>query len=263
MKIIVLVKQVPETSEVEIDPVKGTLKREGVLSKTNPYDLHALEAALRLKDEVGGEVTVLSMGPPQAEAVIREAYSMGADSGVLLSDRAFAGADTLATSFTLSRAIQKIGFDLVIAGMQSTDGDTAQVGPGVAEILDIPHVSYVREIQKATPEALTVTCDHGDYFLTVEVRLPCLLTVSRDINQPRLPSYRKKKLTKDKPVQVWGRKDLTSYDSAEEYFGLDGSPTRVERIFAPERKRVREIWEGTPGDLAGRLYHFLKEAREI
>lgn len=261
MNIIVLMKQVPETSEVEIDPVKGTLKREGVLSKTNPYDLHALEAALKLKEKAGGKVTVISMGPPQAQDVIREAYSMGADDGILLSDRRFAGADTLATSFTLSQAIRKIGFDLVIAGTQSTDGDTAQVGPEVAEFLDIPHVSYVREINRVSNDGLLVTSDLGEFFLTVHVKLPCLITVSRELNQPRLPSYRKRKETREKPVTVWGVKDLPA--TGEVYYGLEGSPTRVEKIFLPERKRVRKIWEGPSQELSEKFYSVLKEMRRL
>ncbi|HHY44258.1 MAG TPA: electron transfer flavoprotein subunit beta/FixA family protein [Firmicutes bacterium] len=271
MNIVVLMKQVPGTSSVGVDPTRGTLRREGVPAQTNPYDLHALEAALALKEQVGGTVTVVSMGPPQAEAVIREAYWMGADHGILLTDRVFAGADTLATAFTLSQALKTLEFDLIIAGMQSTDGDTAQVGPGVAEFLDIPHVSYVREIKGvAGPEVgagtyplpegaarLTVTADLGDTLLIQDVCLPALITVTKDLNQPRLPSFKLRKAVADKPVSVMRAEDLPA--SPKPYYGLAGSATRVEKIFPPERTVVREIWEGEPDELASRLAVLLRE----
>lgn len=258
-----LVKQVPGTSNVGIDPERGTLRREGVAAKTNPYDLHALEAALDLRDRMNASgspsaVTVVSMGPPQAEAVVRESYWMGADDGVLLTDRAFAGADTLATAFTLSQAIRKIGFDLIIAGMQSTDGDTAQVGPGVAEFLGIPHVSYVRAVDGVSPDGLTVTADLGERWLTQEVAFPCLVTVTRDLNQPRLPSFRRRKDTAGKPVSLVKADDLPP--SGERHLGLAGSPTRVERIFPPKRERVQEMWEGDPKEIAARLAALIGEA---
>jgi electron transfer flavoprotein beta subunit len=255
-------KQVPGTSTVAIDPERGTLRREGVAAKTNPYDLHALEAALDVRDRLadGSTVSVISMGPPQAEAVIRESYWMGADGGALMTDRAFAGADTLATAFALSQAIKKQGFDLIIAGMQSTDGDTAQVGPGVAEFLGIPHVSYVRSIGSATAGSIEVTADLGDRYLSQEVTLPCLITVTKDLNQPRLPSFRKRKETADNPVELVKAADLPP--SEEQHLGLAGSPTRVEKIFPPKRERVREMWEGTASELAGRLAALLKEVLE-
>lgn len=279
MNIVVLMKQVPGTSTVGVDPKSGTLRREGVPAKTNPYDLHALEAALALKERLGGTVTVLSMGPPQAEAVIREAYSMGADRGILLTDRAFAGADTLATAFTLSQALKTMEFDLIIAGMQSTDGDTAQVGPGVAEFLDIPHVSYVKEIHGSSglhacygsvsgeetglpvggdgSAKIKVTADLGDVLVTQEVSLPALITVTKDTNQPRLPSFRLRKAVSDRPVEIMRAGDMPT--SSETYYGLAGSATRVERIFPPERTVVREIWEGEPRELAARLAAVLRE----
>lgn len=250
--------------------MRGTLKREGVLSKVNPYDLFALEEALRIKEKVGGKVTVLSMGPPQAETVIREGLWMGADDGYLLSDRAFAGADTLATSFTLSQALKKIGFDLIIAGMQSTDGDTAQVGPGVAEFLDIPHVSYVREIKEINLDpagdprvsgTLTVVSDLGDYLSTCIVKLPCLITVFKEINQPRLPSFKRRKETRDVKVKVLGVDALPR--TGPVFYGLDGSPTRVEKIFSPTRQRIQEVWQGDPQSMAAKLYSKLKEMRRL
>jgi electron transfer flavoprotein beta subunit len=283
MRILVLVKQVPGTSDVSIDPETGTLRREGVPVKTNPYDLHALEAALQLRDRLqavarggapaapeddgpagesaltpdGATVTVVSMGPPQAEAVIRESYWMGADDGVLLTDRAFAGADTLATAFALSQAARRIGFDLIIAGMQSTDGDTAQVGPGVAEFLGIPHTSYVSAIGRVSPLSIEVTADLGDRHLTQEISFPCLITVTGDLNQPRLPSFRARKETAGRTVDVMGPGDLPPSD--EQHYGLNGSPTRVTRVFPPKRERVREMWEGPADELAGHLAALLKE----
>ncbi len=255
-------KQVPGTTNVAIDPERGTLRREGVAAKTNPYDLHALEAALDIRDKLsdGSTVSVISMGPPQAEAVIRESYWMGADGGALMTDRAFAGADTLATAFALSQAVKKQGFDLIVAGMQSTDGDTAQVGPGVAEFLGIPHVSYVRSVESCSPGSIEVTADLGDRYLTQQVKLPCLITVTRDVNQPRLPSFRRRKETAGKTVEIVKAVDLPP--SEEQHLGLAGSPTRVEKIFPPTRERVREMWEGTSGELAGRLAAFLKEVLE-
>lgn len=259
VKIVVLLKQVPGTASVGIDPEKGTLKREGVISQTNPYDLHALEAALKIKEQLDGQVCVLSMGPPQAEAAIRESFWMGADEGYLLTDRLFAGADTLATSFTLSQCAKMIGFDLIVAGMQSTDGDTAQVGPGVAEFLDIPHISYVKYIFRVDENRITVGADMGHGVLTQEMDLPCLITVSRDLNQPRLPSFKKKKETKNREIRIIKASDLPQCD--ETYYGLSGSPTRVEKIFPPVREQVKETWKGSPGQLAQRLYSLFKEMR--
>lgn len=262
MDIIVCIKQVPETNEVEIDPEKGILKREGVDSKLNPFDLHALEAALSLKEQYGGKVTVVSMGPPQAQAVIYEALAMGADDGVLLSDRRFAGADTLATSYTLSRAIRRLRpFDLVICGMQTTDGDTAQVGPGIAEFLGIPHVSYVLKVHKATESGLEIEMDMTDARERLVVRLPCLLTIAKEANRPRLPSLRRRLATREREIPVWGADDLKGGEV--DYFGLDGSPTQVEKVFPPEEETEHEIWDGDPDRLAGKLYDKLQELRLI
>jgi electron transfer flavoprotein beta subunit len=258
LNVVVLVKQVPGTSAVGIDPERGTLKREGVPAKTNPYDLHALEAALTLKEHLGGRVTVVSMGPPQAESVIQEAYWMGADAGFLLTDRAFAGADTLATAFALSQVLRTLEYDLIIAGMQSTDGDTAQVGPGVAEFLGIPHVSYVSAFEEASDRSITVTADLGDRLLTQSVSLPCLVTVTQAVNQPRLPSLRKKKEVGGRPVLLKKAIDLPPAERT--YYGLAGSATRVEKIFPPKREETREVWDGEPRELALRLARLLEEA---
>ncbi|MGI6038530.1 MAG: electron transfer flavoprotein subunit beta/FixA family protein, partial [Limnochordia bacterium] len=192
MEIIVCIKQVPDVQEVAIDPETGVLQRAGVEAKMNPYDLYALEAALRLKERVGGRVRTITMGPPQAEAVIRESFMMGADAGVLLTDPKFAGADTLATAFTLSQGIQKMGpFDLILCGMQTTDGDTGQVGPGIAEFLHIPHVAYVGMIDPLGEGRIGLESDMGDWIGRLETRCPCLLTVTKGVGEPRLPSFRR------------------------------------------------------------------------
>jgi len=260
--IVVCIKQVPDSTQVEIDEEKGILKREGVDSKLNVYDAHALEAAVRLKEQTGGAVSVISMGPPQAEAVIREAFTLGADSGYLLSDRAFAGADTLATSYTLSEGIRKIGeFDLILCGMQTTDGDTAQVGPGIAELLQIPHASYVKRIGEISDGKLAIDIDMHESIEKVRIAMPCLLTLTREANQPRLPSLRSKLATQDREITIWDSQSLE--DANPEYFGLDGSPTRVERIFPPSSEVEKEIWQDEPEVLAGRMYGKLKELKFV
>lgn len=262
---VVCIKQVPETSEVEIDPVKGTLKREGVDSKMNPFDLHALEAAVEWRERTGGTVTVVSMGPPQAAAVIKEAYALGADRGVLLSDRRFAGADTLATGYTLSRALLRLQADIVICGMQTIDGDTAQVGPALAEFLGLPQVAYVRRILSLAEGRLVAEMDMGDAVERIEVSLPCVLTVTRDLNRPRLPSYRQRVATSDRAVEVWTAADLAAVcaDGDSAAFGLDGSPTQVERIFSPEPNNAHEVWSGSGPELAQRMHAKLKELKQI
>ena len=203
MKIMVCIKQVPGTSKVEVDEKTGVLKRDGVDSKMNPYDLYALETALRIKEKKGGHIKVISMGPPQAKAVIKEAYSMGADEGTLVSDRKFAGADVLATSYTLSQGVKKCGdFDIILCGKQTTDGDTAQVGPEMAEYLGIPHVANVRRILDVNDDFIKVEMDMPNTIEVLEVKYPCLLTVDKDIFQPRLPSYKKKLETDEREINV-------------------------------------------------------------
>lgn len=262
MHYIVCIKQVPEGTEVEIDEEKGVLKREGVESKLNVYDAYALEAAVALKEKYGGTVTVLSMGPMQAKAVIYEAFTLGADEGYLLSDRAFAGADTLATSYVLSEAIRNLPpADLIFAGMQTSDGDTAQVGPGIGELLELPHVSYVSKIHDLKDNYVRVDADMGDGMEELRIELPCLLTFTKEVNQPRLPSYRLKKATQEKEIHVWNSQALAG--AKQEYFGLGGSPTQVERIFPPPKGDERELWEGSSGDLGQRFYEKLKELKYL
>jgi electron transfer flavoprotein beta subunit len=262
MRIIVGIKQVPGTTKVEIDPETGVLKRDGVESKMNPYDLYALETALRIKEQLGGTVAVVSMGPPQAAAVIREAYLMGADDGVLLSDRKFAGSDVLATAYTIAQGIRAMGeFDLIICGKQTTDGDTAQVGPAVAEFLNIPHVAWVSAITAITTERIVVEQDLAESYEKVAMIYPCLITVEKGIVQPRLPSYRRKLATADRLVRVMGLPDLS--DSNALRYGLDGSATSVERIFPPETHQDQVIWDGAPTEIAAQIWQTLRAGKFV
>lgn len=255
MKIIVCVKQVPDVTEVRIDPKTNTLIREGVPSIMNPYDLHAVEAGLQIRDKVGGKVTVVTMGPPQAEEVLREAISMGVDDAVLLTDRRFAGADTWATAYTLAKAAEKIGFDLIICGKQAIDGDTAQVGPEMAEFLDIPHVSYVRRIESITPEELIVERLMDDCYEKIALSLPALITVVKELNTPRPPSIRGKMAAKKAQIPRWSLEDIRA---EEENVGLKGSPTMVKNIFAPPPRGERRILEGTPEEQVETLVRELR-----
>ena len=262
MRILVCIKQVPDTTKVEVDEETGVLKRDGVESKMNSYDLYALEVSLRIREKLGGSITAVTMGPPQAQSIIREAYMMGADEGYIFSDRRFAGADVLATSYTLSQGIRAIGgSDIIICGKQTTDGDTAQVGPAIAEYLGIPHVAWVKEIVNVTEKSITVAQDMADSVEIVELAYPCLITVEKDIVQPRLPSFRKKLMTSDRAVVQLSLDDFADKD--ENKYGLSGSPTRVERIFPPEVNTQRVIWEGTPGDLTRNIYDSLIEMKFI
>ena len=260
MNILVCIKQVPGTNKVEMDEKTGVLKRDGVSSKMNPYDLYAIETALWIKEKTGGTVTAVTMGPPQAQAVIREAYMMGADDGYVFSDRKFAGADVLATSYTLSMGIRAIGeFDLIICGKQTTDGDTGQVGPALAEYLGIPHVIWVKLIEKVNEKSVVVEQDMVDSTAVVEISYPCLITVEKDIMQPRLPSYRKKLETKDRPIKMMTFEDFD--DSNENNYDLSGSPTKVERIFPPDSNIKRVLLEGTNHELVGNIYNILLTAK--
>lgn len=262
MDILVCIKQVPGTSKVEVDPVTGVLKRDGVDSKMNPYDLYALETAVKIKESKGGTIKVISMGPPQAMEVIKEAYTIGADEGMLVSDRKFAGADVLATSYTLSQGVRKMGnVDLIICGKQTTDGDTAQVGPEMAEYLSIPHVANVRKIIELKEKSIVVEMDMPDTIEVAEVNYPCLITVEKGIFQPRLPSYKKKVETKDRQIGMISLKDFE--DQNEKRYGLNGSPTQVERIFPPAVNNDREMWTGEPNELKVKLMEKLKSLKFV
>lgn len=262
MDIVVCIKQVPGTSKVEVDPVTGVLKRDGIDTKMNPYDLYALETALRLKEKTNGTIKVVSMGPPQATEVIKEAFSMGADGGTLISDRKFAGADVLATSYTISQGIKSLGkFDLIICGKQTTDGDTAQVGSEVAEYLSIPHVANVKSILSVNDSELSCEMDLPEALQEVDIKFPCLITVDKDIFQPRLPSYRKKLATKGREINIISLKDFSDKD--EKKYGLNGSPTQVERIFPPESKSHHEMIQGTSDEITTKMVSKLKELKFV
>lgn len=243
MKIIVCVKQVPDAKDVKLDPVTNTLAREGVQSIMNPYDQHALEEAVRLKEVHGGEVIVITMGPPQAEEVLRQAISCGADRGVLISDRAFAGADTWATSYTLEKAVKQLGnADLILCGKQAIDGDTAQVGPGLAMRLDIPFVTCVQKVVEVNEKGLVIERMMDDGYDVIDVPFPVLLTVVKDINEPRVPSLKGKMKSKKAVIPTLSAADIEADPSC---IGLPGSPTQVANVFPPQARGERSILTGT------------------
>jgi len=251
MKIFVCVKQVPDAKDVRLDPKTNTLAREGVQSIMNPYDRHALEAAVRLKEEHGGTVTVISMGPPQAEATLREAVSCGADEMALVSDRAFAGADTWATTYTLSMAIKKLGgADLIICGKQAIDGDTAQVGPGLAERMEMPYLTCVRKVVSLQDKVLRLERMMDDGYDVVEVELPALLTVVKEINEPRIPSLKGKMKAKKQELVMLSAADI---GANPDLLGLKGSPTQVVKVFAPEMRGERCMLEGSVDEQVAEL----------
>ncbi len=243
MKIIVCVKQVPDANDVRLDPETNTLAREGVQSIMNPYDQHALEEAVRLKENSGGEVVVLTMGPPQAEDVLRQAISCGADQAVLVSDRAFAGADTWATAYTLEHAVKKIGgFDLILCGKQAIDGDTAQVGPGLATRLDIPYLTCIQKVREVTETGLVVERMMDDGFDVLALDFPALLTVVKNINEPRVPSLKGKMKARKAEILTFGSVDIGADPAC---IGLPGSPTKVVDVFPPEPRGQRAVLTGT------------------
>jgi len=238
---IVPIKYVPDIEKVKFDTKTGRIDRSSAPGETNPFDLNALETAVQIKEKLGGTITVISMGPPQAEFCLRDAISRGADRAILLSDVKFAGADTLATSYTLACAIKKIGyFDLIICGEKTVDGDTGQVGPELAEHLGIPHVAYVSELRKVSRNKIVVVCDMEDAYYLVEVKLPALITVTKDINTPRLPSLKAKLRARKAKIEVWNAKDLSEIGNLSR-FGVSGSPTSVCRVVLPKisKKRCR------------------------
>ncbi|HPO80566.1 MAG TPA: electron transfer flavoprotein subunit beta/FixA family protein [Bacillota bacterium] len=242
MNVVVLIKQVPETTDVKIDRKTNTLVREGVSSIVNPFDMYALEQALRIRDQHGGKVTCISMGPPQAEAALRETLALGADEAILLSDQAFRGSDTLATSYTLAKAISKLSeFDIVICGKQAIDGDTAQVGPGVAEHLDIPHITYVSKVEEISDGHIRVRRMSEESYDVIMSPLPVLITVLKEIGEPRMPSIKGTLRARKARITVWTASDLEVDD---EMVGLSGSPTQVVEIFSPEIRPGGEIIEG-------------------
>ncbi len=235
LKIVVPIKQVPETSNVKMDPVTGTVIRAGVETVVNPLDLYAVETALRLKQQYGGTVTVLTMGPSQAVKALKDVIAMGCDEAVLVSDRKFSGSDTWATSYTLAQAIRKTGaFDLVIAGERATDGDTAQVGPGIASWLDLPVATYVARLGGIEGGRITVERLVEDGYQILSLPLPALLTVVKEIASPRLPTLRGKKYAKQLAIPVYGTENM---ELDPTFIGLRGSPTKVVKIDTPKVTR--------------------------
>lgn len=251
MHIIVCIKQVPNTADVRIDPATNTLIREGVESIVNPFDMYAIEEGVRLRERYGGKVTVITMGPMQAQAALKEAVSMGADEVILLSDRAFAGSDTLATSYTLATAIKKIEpFDLIICGKQASDGDTAQVGPGIAVHLDLPQITFVRKIEEVKEKYIRVERLLEEGYEVIESALPALITVVKEINEPRLPSLKGKIKASKMTIPVWNAAEI---QADPDRIGLRGSPTVVNKIFSPPKRSGGKIWNGDANAAAGEL----------
>ena len=257
MNIVVCIKQVPDTTEIKINPVTGTLIRDGVPSIMNPDDKGGLEMALRLKDQCGAHVTVITMGPPQADQILREAFAMGVDRAILLTDRKFAGADTLATSNALAGALRTLEWDLIITGRQAIDGDTAQVGPQTAEHLDIPQVSYVcgLEVEKGG-QALRVTRETEDGVQILEAQMPCLLTVLSSAVKPRYMSAPGIVEAYNKNVEIWSADKI---DVDETKLGLKGSPTKVLKAFTKGLKAPGEVFEVDPEEAVGIIVSRLKE----
>lgn len=259
MNFLVCIKQVPGTTQVKIDPKTNTLIREGVESIINPFDTYAIEEGVRLKERTGGNCTVITMGPPQAEQALRDAVSVGADSAILISDRAFAGSDTWATAQVLAAAVSKPGnFDLVICGRQSIDGDTGQVAPELAEKLGLPFVSYVSKVEEIKPGYLRIQRLVEDGHEVVECPLPAVISVTKEINTPRLPSLRGMMKAKSLKPTVWSNSDL---QIPAEKVGVSGSATRVIKIFFPQRTRKSEMITGTPEEQVEKLLGKLREIK--
>ncbi len=260
MNVVVCIKQVPGTTAVKIDPKSNTLVREGVKSIINPFDTYALEEGIRIKERCGGKVIVISMGPPQANEALREAISLGADQAVLLSDRAFAGSDTLATSYVLAKAIAKIAqYDIVVCGRQTLDGDTGQVGPELAQRLGIPFIAYVSKIEEIRPGYLQVQRMIEEGYEVIESPLPAAISVVKEINVPRLPSLRGQIAAKSAQITTWTSQEL---ETAADSVGLTGSPTKVVKIFFPQRSRRSQMLQGSPESQVEQLLEKLREMKK-
>jgi electron transfer flavoprotein beta subunit len=263
MKIITCIKQVPASSNVQVDPKTGVLIRDGNNVKMNPFDLFGLEASFMLKGyDTESKVHAITMGPPSATAVLNEALYMGADEATLISDRRFAGADVLATSYTLSQLIRHIDdYDVIVCGKQTTDGDTAQVGPEIAEFLGIPHIPYVKEIVEVKANSLVLRSAYDDHEEIVEIEMPCLITIEKDMNTPRLPSYRRKQLKKGYQINMVSLKHLE--DQNPDHYGLSGSPTQVDEIFPPQKRMETEKVVGSVKEVSKKMFEILKESRYV
>ncbi|TEB08870.1 electron transfer flavoprotein subunit beta/FixA family protein [Pelotomaculum propionicicum] len=263
MDMLVCIKQVPDTEEIKkMDPATNTLIRKGVPSIVSPYDKNALEAAVQLKEAQGGSVTVLSMGPEQAKDALKECISVGADRAVLITDSAFAGSDTLATSSILAAAIKKLGnFDLILCGKQAIDGDTGHVGPEIAEHLGLAQVTYAAKIE-IKGDIIVVNKEHDDGYEVIEAKLPVVCTVVKSINEPRYATIKSKMMANKAKIEVLSAADLPDIDTAKT--GLNGSPTRVLKTFAPpKRGSGLRIKEETAGESALKLVQKLVEAKLV
>ena len=259
MKVVVCVKQVPDTVEVKIDPETGTLIRDNAPAILNPFDAYAIEEGVLIRENLGGEVVALTMGPPMAQAILLDAYAVGVDRCVHVNDRAVRGSDTYATAGILAAAVRKMGdVDLVLCGKQAIDGDTAQVGPEMAEILGLPHVAYVKKIREITQEKVICERMIETGIEVIEVKLPAVLTVLKDINVPRLPSFRMKRMAKQKEIPVWGIADL---DLKEEEVGIAGSSTTVLKTFTPQARGNCRMIEGTAGEIIDALLPIIDAAQ--
>ena len=258
MKIVVCIKQVPDTTEVRLDPKTNNLIRDGVPSIINPDDKAGIEAALRLREaNEGATVTVVSMGPPQADVALREALAMGADEAILISGREFGGADTLATGTTIAGALKKIGYDLLITGRQAIDGDTAQVGPQIAEKLHLPQVTYAGEVKK-DGNVLTVKRMLEDGYMTVKVHTPCMITCIKELNEPRYMNFRGTIECWDKPLTIMDYDALKDHELIDATtIGLKGSPTNIYKSFAPPVKEPGMMLEGSGKETTDKLAHIL------
>lgn len=263
MKIVTCIKQVPASSKVEVDPITGVLIRDGKNVKMNPYDLYALETAFYIKEHFSNTVIeAVTMGPPSAKEVLEEALYMGSDEATLISDRRFAGADVLATAYTLSQLIELINdYDVVICGKQTTDGDTAQVGPEMAEFLGIPHVPYVVEIIEVKESSIILKSTYDSHDEITEVLYPCLITVEKGNDVPRLPSYKRRVQMKDYQIKTVTMSDLN--DKNPDNYGLNGSPTQVEEIFPPDKRSNSILIEGDKKQLGKEFFKILKESRFV
>jgi electron transfer flavoprotein beta subunit len=261
MNIIVCLKQVPDTTDIKIDPNTNTLIRQGIKAIINPLDSYALEEGVRLKERLGGKVTAISMGPPQAAGMLKDAIAVGADEAILLSDIAFAGSDTLATATTLGKTIEKIKtYDLIICGRQTIDGDTGQVGPELAENLGIPFIAYVSKIEEIANGKIKVQRMVEDGYETIETTLPAVITVLKEINIPRMPSLRGLSKSKTAQIPVWTAKDIAA---EKDDIGQSGSGTWVVKVFYPQRIQHAEMFKGEPEIQVQALIEKLREVKLI
>jgi electron transfer flavoprotein beta subunit len=262
MNILVFIKQVVAATSAKINPETGTLVREGVECILNPFDEYAVEEALRVREKLGEKVTVVTMGPPQAKDIIAKAIGMGVDDGILVSDRALAGSDTMATAYALSQVVKAVGdYQLIITGKQAVDGDTAQVGPEVSACLDIPMISWVRKIEDITPTSIRAQRLMEDGYDVVESPLPALISVVKEINEPRLESLKGKMRAKKYEPRVMTVADMPGFDTS--LTGLKGSPTRVKRTFTPQRQYKGTMLPGSAAEAATALYGKIKDMNII